>query len=146
MEEMGSSIVDDQTMFEPSQEQTDDSLTQTILNMRYGNPPKFDRRPLMTKWNIGEELGVALSTVNNLLMKFQKDFHIDFSGRNDANAITYSNLTEELKEKIIKLRHGEPPRFDTEPLMSQENIGRTIGSGQNLVSVYLKKFYAENGI
>ena len=42
----------------------------------------------MTKWDIGKELGIALSTVNNLLTKFQKDFHIEFSVPNGANEIT----------------------------------------------------------
>ena len=48
--------------------------------------------------------------------------------------------------KIITLRHGEPPDFDRMPKMILEGIANAIGKNRGAVSHYLKVYYAKNGL
>ena len=45
------------------------------------------------------------------------------------------------------MRHGNPPNFDADPLMTEKEIANFLQSKSELtVSNHLSKYYAENGI
>ena len=44
------------------------------------------------------------------------------------------------------MRHGNPPKFDAEPLMTQKKIAEKLGLHVLTITRKLRKFYAKNSI
>ena len=56
-------------------------------------------------------------------------------------------MTDAMKQKIIEMRHGNPPDFDAEPLTTLRPIANVVGIKRcETIGKYLTKFYAEYGI
>ena len=50
-------------------------------------------------------------------------------------------------QKIVEMRHGNPPDFDAEPLMSKQAIANVVGlKNETAVYGYLRRYYANNDI
>ena len=82
--------------------------------MRHGNPPKFDAAPLMTNTKIAEALGFSgPNSIRLQLSKFYAENSIEMPKREKSDDYTL---------QIVEMRHGSPPDFDAQPLMTQHEI------------------------